>query len=58
MTRPTEAQIQAAMERIGCDYMQAYYHCQGAERARQLAEAQRRERLAAALRAMRAGEVQ
>ena len=43
---PTEREIQAVQEQLGLERMQAYYPVQGRIRAQELAEQQRRRRLA------------
>ncbi len=50
--QPSEHQIRATMERIGCDYLQARNHLIGAQRAREIAERQRRDRYESALRSL------
>ena len=52
--QPSEHQIRATMERIGCDYLQARNHLIGAQRVRELAERQSKQRYAAAVRALTA----
>ncbi len=47
--QPSEHQIRATMERIGCDYLQARNHLIGAQRAREIAERQRKQRYAECL---------
>lgn len=46
---PTEREIQQIQQDLGLDRMQAYYHVQGRIRAQELAEQQRRRRLADAI---------
>ena len=50
--QPSEYQIRATMQRIGCDYLQARNHLIGAQRAREMAERQRRDRYESALRSL------
>lgn len=49
---PSEHMIRVTMERIGCDYLQARNHLIGAQRVRELAESQRKQRYAAAVQAL------
>lgn len=50
--QPSEHQIRVTMERIGCDYLQARNHLIGAQRVRELAERQQKQRYAACLAAL------
>ncbi len=52
--QPSEYQIRATMRRIGCDYLQARNHLIGAQRVREMAERQSKQRYAAAVRALTA----
>lgn len=52
--QPSEHQIRVTMERIGCDYLQARNHLIGAQRVREMAERQSKQRYAAAVRALTA----
>jgi len=51
-TYPTTDQIERTMERIGCDYLQARNHLIGAQRLREMAERQQKQRYAACLAAL------
>ena len=50
--QPSEYQIRATMQRIGCDYLQARNHLIGAQRVREMAERQRKQRYAECLAAL------